>query len=74
MDDTGRWTVIAAAAVGAVLGSRLLYLLEDPVRTWAARGDLRFLLGGKTIVGGILGGWILVEFVKRRIGITRRRL
>ena len=72
VSDLSRWTVIAAAAVGAVVGSKLLYLLEDPPATWAHRGDLAFLLGGKTIVGGILGAWILVEFVKRRIGVTSR--
>jgi len=28
-------------------------------------------LPGKTIEGGIIGGWIAVEFAKRRFGITR---
>lgn len=30
------------------------------------------LLGGKTIVGGLLGGWIVVEVLKRRLGVTAR--
>jgi phosphatidylglycerol---prolipoprotein diacylglyceryl transferase len=66
-----RWTVIAAAIVGAALGSKLLHWLEDPAITWAHRGDLAFLAGGKSIVGGLLGGLAAVEIVKRRIGETR---
>jgi prolipoprotein diacylglyceryltransferase len=69
--DAARWSVIAAAAVGAALGSKLLVWLEDPLVTWAHRADLHYLLGGKTIVGGLLGGLIAVEWVKRRIGETR---
>jgi prolipoprotein diacylglyceryltransferase len=72
VDAISRWAVIAAAAVGAALGSKVLYLLEDPARTWERRGDVAFLLGGKTIVGGILGAWLAVEFVKRRLGVVRR--
>ncbi len=69
-EDT-RWSVIAAAAVGAVLGSRLLVWLHQPALAWAHRGDPAWLSGGKTIVGGLLGGLIAVEWVKRAIGETR---
>lgn len=72
VEPTSRWAVIAAAAVGAALGSKLLFLLDDPAASWARRGDPAELLGGKTIVGGILGGWIAVEVVKRALGIERR--
>ena len=34
--------------------------------------DWRSLLGGKTIVGGLLGGWIAVELAKKYFGITQR--
>lgn len=67
-----RWSVIVAAAIGAVLGSKLLYWLEDPVRTLHQWNDFSYLLGGKTIVGGLLGGTIAVELLKRRTGIERR--
>jgi prolipoprotein diacylglyceryltransferase len=70
IDDRGRTWVIAAAAIGGVIGSRLLYLLEDPARTAARWTDPSFLTGGKTIVGGLIGGLIAVEWVKRRIGIS----
>jgi prolipoprotein diacylglyceryltransferase len=69
--DDQRWIVIAAAAVGALFGSRLLGVLEQAPRIgvhWQS-----FLLpGGKTIVGGLLGGWIGVEITKRVRGIHSR--
>lgn len=72
-----RWTVIAAAAVGALVGSRLLGLAEQwpTVKAALHAGRLFALLlapGGKTIVGGLLGGWAGVEIVKRISGIRSR--
>jgi prolipoprotein diacylglyceryltransferase len=72
IDASGRWSVIAAAAAGAALGSKLLALCEDPRATLAHLHDPMFLLGGKTIVGGLAGGWIAVELAKKTLGITRR--
>lgn len=75
--EAQRWTVLAAAAVGALLGSRLLGIAEQfPTveAAWRAHHllSLLFAPGGKTIVGGLLGGWIAVEVVKRLTGIRRR--
>jgi prolipoprotein diacylglyceryltransferase len=72
-----RWTVLAAAAVGALVGSRLLGLAEQwpTVQMAWQQGRMLALLyspGGKTIVGGLLGGWLSVEIVKRLSGIKRR--
>jgi phosphatidylglycerol---prolipoprotein diacylglyceryl transferase len=64
LPDEQRWIIIAAAAIGAMLGSRILGLLEQiPLSqiTWRTL----LLPGGKTIVGGLLGGWIAVELTKR---------
>jgi phosphatidylglycerol:prolipoprotein diacylglycerol transferase len=69
--ESTRMSVIAGAAVGAALGSKLLFLLEDPVMTWQHVGDIAFLMGGKTIVGGLLGGLAGVEITKRLAGETR---
>jgi phosphatidylglycerol:prolipoprotein diacylglycerol transferase len=69
--DHARWSVIAAAAVGGAIGSKLLYLLEDPAATLAHAHNLAFLLGGKSIVGGLLGGLIAVELTKWAIGVRR---
>jgi prolipoprotein diacylglyceryltransferase len=72
-----RWTVIAAAAVGALVGSRALGLAEQwptVADAWRSGRILALLLapGGKTIVGGLLGGWLAVEIVKKLTGIRRR--
>lgn len=77
LDDGTRWSVIAAAAVGAVVGSRLLGLAEQwpaMVAAWKSGRFLNVLLapGGKTIVGGLLGGWCGVELMKRLKGIGVR--
>lgn len=63
-----RLIVLAAAVVGAALGSKLLAVASDPPATLAGLADPRLLLAGKTIVGGLLGGLAAVELVKWRIG------
>ena len=67
-----RWSVIAAAAVGAVIGSKLLYWLEDPYRILAHWRDFQVLWGGKAIVGGLIGGLIAVEWTKRKLNYNIR--
>jgi phosphatidylglycerol:prolipoprotein diacylglycerol transferase len=69
--DTTRWILLTAAAVGAAVGSRIVYWLDAPALTWAHRGDAYFLIGGKSIVGGLLGGWVAVEWAKRTVGESR---
>ena len=64
-----RWWVVAAAIGGAAIGSRLLFLLEDPAETAAHWRDVTFLLSGKTVVGAFAGGLVAVELVKRLIGV-----
>jgi phosphatidylglycerol---prolipoprotein diacylglyceryl transferase len=67
---TRRW-VIVAAAIGGLIGSRLLASLENPAAlagVWTHPGSL---VAGKTIVGGLIGGLIAVEWVKRRLGVVQ---
>ena len=71
LDDTNRWRVIAAAAMGAVAGSKMLYWLEDPRLTLAHWNDMVFLMGGKTIVGALAGALFSVEAMKLRLGIMQ---
>ena len=72
LDDGNRWWVIAAAAMGAVFGSKILYWFEDPRATLAHWRDPAYLMGGKTIVGALIGGLFAVELVKHHFGIKRR--
>ena len=67
-----RWSVVAAAAVGAALGSKLLFFLEDPAFTRAHLHDPVALMGGKTIIGGLIGGLLAVELTKTICGIQVR--
>jgi phosphatidylglycerol---prolipoprotein diacylglyceryl transferase len=67
--DAERWSLIAAAAIGAVIGSRLLFWLEDPLWLMNAIKASPGIAGGKTLVGALLGGWMAVELQKRRAGI-----
>lgn len=61
-DRWTRWGVLAGAVLGAALGSRGLYILQY----WGAltHEPLAIWLGGKTIVGGLLGAVVGVETAK----------
>jgi len=69
IDARARWWVIAAAIIGGFAGSRILSAFEDPIFLADHWMQLHLLLGGKTIVGGLVGGLIAVESVKRLRGI-----
>jgi prolipoprotein diacylglyceryltransferase len=64
-----RWAAVAAAVAGAALGSKILYLFEDPQLTWRNLNNPAYLMGGKTIVGALAFGLLTVELVKRYIGL-----
>ena len=68
-----RWTVFAAATVGAALGAKLLALLIEPALLSDRLTDVRrFAASGKTIVGALLGGWLSVEVAKKATGVRER--
>lgn len=67
-----RSSIIVAAIAGAALGSKLLGWLENPADLLQHWRDPLWLLGGKTIVGGLLGGTAAVEWTKARLGIRQR--
>jgi phosphatidylglycerol---prolipoprotein diacylglyceryl transferase len=69
LSTTRRWVVISAAIAGGALGSKFLYWLEDPERSWRNVHSLSYLMGGKTIVGALVFGLISVELMKRYIGL-----
>jgi phosphatidylglycerol:prolipoprotein diacylglycerol transferase len=72
-----QWTVLAAAAVGALVGSRIFELAEQwptLLGAWHSgrMAALLFSPGGKTIAGGLLGGWLCAEIVQHLHGIGRQ--
>jgi phosphatidylglycerol:prolipoprotein diacylglycerol transferase len=69
-DKRHRW-VGAGALVGAVIGSKLGMILFVPwdsfAQMWTQTLSLDF--SGKTVVGGLIGGYVGVEITKRIVGI-----
>ena len=57
--------LLVGAVFGALFGSKLLAWLEHPQHYWSLRSDPQAILAGKTIVGGLLGGWVGVEIAKK---------
>ncbi|MEO8671887.1 MAG: prolipoprotein diacylglyceryl transferase family protein [Tahibacter sp.] len=66
--DHSLWIGVAAI-LGAAIGAKLAYWLEDPLHAFAAFPDWRHLLEGKSIVGALLGGLLGVEITKSLIGV-----
>lgn len=66
-----KWTVAAGCIVGAAVGAKLIVLLEDPAFTLAHWREPLFWVGGKSIVGALLGGLVGVELAKKAGGIAR---
>ncbi|MCC2546500.1 prolipoprotein diacylglyceryl transferase [Hymenobacter sp. BT175] len=63
------WIFVGAAA-GALLGSRVLGLLEHPELLADPPGGYLYYFTNKTIVGGLLGGLVGVELIKKYLGVT----
>jgi len=63
------WLMVGALW-GALVGARILALLESPqdFGGLAAEPGLIPFAGGKSIVGGLLGGWLGVEIAKKFTG------
>lgn len=63
------FALLAGCLIGAALGNKLVFWLEMPQLWSPTQGWLQFLLGGQSMVGGLLGGLIGVEIAKRFAGI-----
>ncbi|WP_236691999.1 prolipoprotein diacylglyceryl transferase [Amantichitinum ursilacus] len=58
------YAVLAGCLAGAALGNKLAFWFDQP-QLWPANGTLlTFMLGGQSIVGGLLGGLLGVEIAK----------
>ncbi|MFZ2507371.1 MAG: prolipoprotein diacylglyceryl transferase family protein [Steroidobacteraceae bacterium] len=65
-----RVLLLGGAVLGAVLGSKLLHVMEH-LPTLLARNELALWVGGKSVLGGFLGGTLGVELIKKFIRWTR---
>jgi prolipoprotein diacylglyceryltransferase len=68
--ETNLW-IITGAILGAAIGSKVLAWAESFDALRPHLSDPRAWLGGKTIVGGLLGGWVGVELAKWRTRVRR---
>ncbi len=59
-----RWLLLGSAVFGAMLGSKLLHILEHLPYLISAN-DASLWLAGKSVLGGFLGGTLAVELAKR---------
>lgn len=67
-----RWIALAGLC-GGVLGAKLSEWLIAHAQILLTQPQL-FLdprMGGRTVIGGVLGGWLCVEIAKKRLGIRR---
>ena len=62
-----RWLLAACAIAGAAVGSKSLHVLEH-LPTLLQQGAAGAWLGGKSVLGGLVGGTLAVEAGKRAIG------
>lgn len=67
---SNRLSIILGAAIGALIGSRLMGFLENPVFVFNKTTVIQ-LFNLKTIMGGLFGGLLGVEISKKVIGETR---
>ncbi len=67
ISSSNRLSIILGAILGALIGSRLVGVLENPLIEFSQK-NLIELLNTKTIMGGLFGGLLGVELAKKIIG------
>nr|BFF38920.1 prolipoprotein diacylglyceryl transferase [Tenacibaculum mesophilum] len=70
ISSQNRLSIILGAAAGALIGSRLVGVLENPLVTFSTENIIQ-ILNTKTIMGGLFGGLLGVEIAKKIIGETK---
>jgi len=69
-EDHVAWVAVGAI-VGAALGAKLAFWLDDPLAAFRDFPSFTHLLEGKSIVGALLGGLIGVEAAKKIAGVRQ---
>ncbi len=68
ISEINRLYILIGAMVGALLGSRIIAMLENPVLI--SHQTLLIFYQNKTVAGGFLGGLFGVEIIKKIIGVN----
>jgi phosphatidylglycerol:prolipoprotein diacylglycerol transferase len=71
LGDDHRIQLLIAATFGAFFGSRIAGSLEAPAGLVRSAHPFLYLFSHKSIIGGLLGGLLSVEFTKKLLGVTR---
>jgi phosphatidylglycerol:prolipoprotein diacylglycerol transferase len=66
--DGNRIWIFIGATAGAFIFSRIIGALESPSAFFSADYPMLYLFSSKTIIGGLLGGLLGVELIKKIIG------
>jgi prolipoprotein diacylglyceryltransferase len=66
--EGNRIWILIAAVFGALLGSRIVGAMENPIAMLKADNLALYFYSNKTVLGGFLGGLWSVELVKKIIG------
>jgi len=69
LNSAQRLTIILGAVIGALIGSRLFAFLENPDYA-LSQGVFYILFESKTIMGGLFGGLLGVELIKKYKKVT----
>jgi len=70
--DERLFFVVIAALAGGVAGAKLPVWIMNWQEIVRSFPDVRLLLSGRTIVGGLIGGTLAVEWMKKRLGVRSR--
>lgn len=68
LDANQKMWLLVAVILGAALGAKILAWFETPWNPVTGQ----WILPGKTIAGGLLGGWAAIEFTKYKLKIIQR--
>ena len=68
INTTNRLSIILGASIGAFIGSRLIGFLENPFIDNFSLKTIITIVNNKTIMGGLFGGLLGVEIIKKFIG------
>jgi phosphatidylglycerol---prolipoprotein diacylglyceryl transferase len=69
INSSDRVWILIGAAFGALLFSRLIGGLEDPVAFFSFKQSIIYYYGNKTILGGLLGGLLCTEITKKILSV-----
>jgi Prolipoprotein diacylglyceryltransferase len=68
LGHTNSLLIVIAAGLGALIGSHFLGSLERPAELLTATNRLAYIWVNNTIIGGLAGGLVAVEWMKKMMG------